>query len=62
MEKQLMLSPVLTTLQCLSTSRENPTRQHASGRQALQRQHIFTLLSAGNTETHTDRSENFAEP
>ena len=47
-----MLRLVLTTLQCLSASRENPARQHASGRQALKRQHIFTLLSAENTDTH----------
>lgn len=45
-----MLRLVLTALQCLSASRENPARQHASRRQALKRQYIFTLLSAGNTE------------
>lgn len=40
---------MLTALQSLPASREHSARQHASGRQALQRQHIFALLSAGNT-------------
>ncbi len=60
LEKRLMLRLVLTALQRLSASRENPTRQHASGRQALKRQHILTLLSAGNRQA--SRSENFTEP
>lgn len=50
MANRLRPSLVLTTLQCLSASRKNPAWQHASGRQALKRQHIFTLLSAGQTE------------
>lgn len=40
------LRRVLTALQCLSASREHAARQHASGRQALERQHILALLSA----------------
>lgn len=43
----LFSSLVLTTLQRLFAPGENPARQHAGGRQALERQHIFTLLSAG---------------
>lgn len=45
------LCGILTALQRLSASREYSARQHASGRQALKRQHIFALLSAGNTPT-----------
>lgn len=45
------LCGLLTALQCLSASREYSAWQHASGRQALKRQHIFALLSAGNTPT-----------
>lgn len=56
-----MPNPVLTTLQCLSAARENPTRQHASGCQTLKRQHVFTLLSAGkHRDAQTDQKT--AEP
>jgi len=48
-EERLVPLPALTTLQRLLASGEDPARQHASGRQAFERQHILTLLSAGNT-------------
>lgn len=55
------LRRVLTALQCLSASREHAARQHASGRQALERQHILALLSA-ETRRQTNGSANFGEP
>lgn len=55
------LRRVLTALQCLSASREHSAGQHASGRQALKRQHILALLSA-ETRRQTSGSGNFGEP
>lgn len=55
------LRRVLTALQRLSASRENSARQHASGRQALKRQHILALLSA-ETRRQTNGSGNFGQP
>lgn len=38
---------MLTALQCLFSSRKHTTGQHSCGSQPFQRQHTFTLLSAG---------------